>query len=194
MSGDFPSLASVFYPSHCVPTILMLKDKPFVHLLWSLNSLPTSSGSNSRATIPTPEENWQLWLFWDTFSRVILIGRDVCLTYWLEFNHFLTHTHRHTERQGQKRTHMHSLLSVRIKIHWAFQHWFSSCIYFHPFQNIHRKHCTAGNNWGLKLNLQILCLCKKELMPGRNCERDERGASVLPSPLAPLTSPSTVTF
>ena len=110
MSGDFPSLASVFYPSHCVPTILMLKDKPFVHLLWSLNSLPTSSGSNSRATIPTPEENWQLWLFWDKFSRVILIGRDVCLTYWLEFNHFLTHTQTHRETGTETHTYALTLI------------------------------------------------------------------------------------
>lgn len=52
-----PPLASVFYPSHCMPVILMFKDQSFVHLFWSLSTIYLLHlVFNSRATIPTPEE------------------------------------------------------------------------------------------------------------------------------------------
>lgn len=146
----FPPLASVLYPSHCVTTILGYTGQSFVHWLWSLNTIHLLHlVFSSRATIPTPEEQLAgVDILWYIFKGNFDWTR--CLPYLLTgvYPFPSTHTQTHTERRVQRRTHMHSLISIRAQISWAFPHWFSSWIYFHPFQKRHGKHCASVNTTG----------------------------------------------
>ena len=150
----FSPLASVLYPSHCVTTILVYTGQSFVHWLWSLNTIHLLHlVFNSRAAIPTPEEKLAVvGILWDIFKGNF--DRTRCLPYLLTgvYPFPSTHTETHTERRVQKLTHMHSLISIGVQISWAFPHWFSSWIYFHPKEARETLHL-CKHDWGLTLNL-----------------------------------------